>query len=155
VSGLAADLKTTSDTAPHFYRSFLTGSVIPNARAFAILIEVGELFVGVALIAGSIVWLARWSRLSDTARMWLLGVLMLAAVGGILMALNFHLAAGGNHPWLIPKDGFDETVDLDAFLVMVQGAYLVFCGYLAVQIRRAHQASAVPAEGQPGVITAV
>jgi hypothetical protein len=92
VSGLAADLKTTSDTAPHFYRSFLTGSVIPNARAFAILIEVGELFVGVALIAGSIVWLARWSRLSDTARMWLLGVLMLAAVGGILMALNFHLA---------------------------------------------------------------
>jgi hypothetical protein len=46
-------------------------------------------------------------------------------------------------------------VDLDAFLVMVQGAYLVFCGYLAVQIRRAHQASAVPAEGQPGVITAV
>lgn len=42
----------------------------------------------------------------------------------------------GNHPWLIPKDGFDETVDLDAFLVMVQGAFAVFCGYLVLQIRR-------------------
>jgi uncharacterized membrane protein YphA (DoxX/SURF4 family) len=153
VSGMAADLKTKSDSAPHLYKSFLTGTVIPNARAFAVLIEIGELLVGIALIAGSIVWLTRWSRLSDTARIVLLGVLMLAAVGGIFMALNFHLVNDGNHPWLIPKEGFDETMDLDALLVLVQGAYLVFCGYLVVQIRRLHKASAVPAQSQPGVIT--
>jgi thiosulfate dehydrogenase [quinone] large subunit len=144
VSGMAADLKTTADSAPHFYKDFLTGTVIPNARTFAVLIEIGELLVGIALIAGSIVWLARWSRLSDPARMGVLGALMLAALGGIFMAVNFHLAAGGNHPWLIPKEGFDETMDLDAMLVLVQGAYLVFCGYLLVKIRREHQTTAVP-----------
>lgn len=44
----------------------------------------------------------------------------LASLGGIFMAVNFHLANGAPHPWLIPKDGFDEGVDLDSLLPAVQ-----------------------------------
>jgi hypothetical protein len=36
------------------------------------------------------------------------------------MAVNFHLANGGTHPWLIPKSGFDESVDLDSLLPAIQ-----------------------------------
>lgn len=152
VSGLAANLKMGLDAAPSWYRGFLTGTAIPNARAFAVLIWVGEIFVGLVLMVGAIVWLARWSRLSDRARSWLLGVTMLALLGGMFVALNFHLAAGGNHPWLIPADGFNETIDLDAMLVTMHGADVVFCGYLLVKIRREHRASAVTAEVHRGAI---
>ena len=36
------------------------------------------------------------------------------------MNVNFHLANGSAHPWLIPSDGFDEGVDLDSFMPGVQ-----------------------------------
>jgi hypothetical protein len=36
------------------------------------------------------------------------------------MAVNFHLANGARHPWLIPKSGFDEGVDLDSLLPVIQ-----------------------------------
>src|SRR6266567_776927 len=68
VSGMAADLKDKSAGAAHWYRSFLNGTIIPNAHAFAVLIEVGEVIVGVGFIAAAIVWLTRWSRLSDRWR---------------------------------------------------------------------------------------
>jgi thiosulfate dehydrogenase [quinone] large subunit len=98
VSGMADALKDKSKSAPHWYKSFLDGTVIPNARMFAVLIEVGELIVGVAFIVAAIVWLARWSRPSDRLRMSILVATMLAALGATFMALNFHLASGGNHP---------------------------------------------------------
>ena len=154
VSGLAADLKSNSDAAPHFYRSFLHGTIIPNARAFAVLIEIGELIVGVALIVAAIVWLTRWSRLSERWQVSILGVTMLAALGATAMAINFHLASGGNHPWLIPAGGFDETIDLDAVLAFMQMAYVGFCGYLLVSVRHQYRASAVPAESPRGAIVA-
>jgi uncharacterized membrane protein YphA (DoxX/SURF4 family) len=155
VSGLAGDLKSTSDSAPGFYKDFLHGTVIPNARAFAVLIEIGEVFVGLAFIAGAIVWLTRWARLSDRYRVSLLGVTMLAALAGTFMAINFHLANGGNHPWLIPADGFNETIDVDAVLVFMQAAYFVFCGYLLLKIRTEQKAATAPAEVPQGVIPTV
>lgn len=42
------------------------------------------------------------------------GVQSLATAGAILMNVNFHLANGSPHPWLIPKEGFDEGVDMDS-----------------------------------------
>jgi hypothetical protein len=52
------------------------------------------------------------------------------------MAVNFHIANGASHPWLIPKDGFDETIDVDSVLAMIQIGFMLFCGYLLAKIRR-------------------
>ena len=79
VSGLAGDLKDKSQGAAHWYRTFLNDSIVPNAKAFAVLIEVGEIVVGVAFMVAAIVWLTRWSRLSDGWRMTIHWTVMLAA----------------------------------------------------------------------------
>ncbi len=144
VSGLAADLKESSGDAAHWYKSFLDGTVIPHGELFGVLIEVGELAVGIGLIATAIVWLVHWSRLSDRGRVAVLTVTMLSALGAIFMALNFHLASGANHPWLIPKEGFDETIDVDAVLVMLQIVLLAFNGYVLNKIRREHRVPSTP-----------
>jgi len=146
-SGLAADLRDNSQDAWHGYRSFLSSSIIPNARAFAVLIEVGEVIVGLGFILAAIVWLARWSRLSDRWRMLLLWATMLSALGATFMAVNFHLASGANHPWLIPADGFDETIDVDTVLACIQTGFFIFSAYLLLKIRReGRAANTVPAQ---------
>lgn len=72
------------------------------------------------------------------------GTATTTSVGATFMALNFHLANGGNHPWLIPKDGFNETIDVDAMLVMMQIAFFIFSGYLLLRIRREHKRAPSP-----------
>src|SRR5581483_3176900 len=119
-SGLADELTEKSEGAPGWYKSFLDGSIIPNASAFGYLIEIGEVLIGVALIAAAVVWLFRWERLPDGGRVAVLAVTALASLGAIFMAVNFHLANGAPHPWLIPADGFDEGVDLDSLLPAIQ-----------------------------------
>ncbi len=52
------------------------------------------------------------------------------------MAINFHLASGASHPWLIPKSGFDETVDLDSLLPMIQLVLVAFAGRLLYERRK-------------------
>ena len=149
VSGLAGDLHEKSRDAAGWYRSFLDSSIIPNAHTFGVLIEVGEIAVGLTFIVGGIVWLARWAKLSDRLRVSLLGAIIAAALAGTFMAINFHIANGGNHPWLIPRDGFDETIDVDSVLAMIQFSFVVFCGYLIAKIRRQHQAAAAPPAKTP------
>ena len=124
-AGLATDLHDRVQGAAGWYRSFVDGSIIPHGVLFGYLIEIGELLVGVAFIAAALVWLFRWERLPEFGRLTLLAVTILAAVGGIFMAVNFHLANGGTHPWLIPKDGFDESVDLDTLVLAVQAIFIV------------------------------
>lgn len=96
--GLAKELTEKSEGAPGWYRSFLDGSIIPNASAFGYLIEIGELVVGLALIAAALVWLTRWERLSDSGRVAVLATTVLASLGAIFMAVHFHLANGAPHP---------------------------------------------------------
>ena len=119
-SGLGKDLTDKSTGAAHWYKSLLDGSIIPNATAFGYLIEIGELLIGIALVVAALVWLLRWERLPYGGRLTVLATTVLAALGGIFMAVNFHLANGAPHPWLVPKSGFDEGVDLDSLLPMVQ-----------------------------------
>ena len=119
-SGLGDELAEKSVGAPHWYKSFLEGSIIPNASTVGYLIEIGEVLVGIAMIAAALVWLLRWERLPRGGRLTVLVMTMLASLAGIVMAVNFHFANGASHPWLIPKDGFDEGVDLDSLLPMVQ-----------------------------------
>ena len=41
------------------------------------------------------------------------------------MNLNFHLANGSSHPWVLPKEGFDDGVDLDSLMPLPQFILLV------------------------------
>jgi uncharacterized membrane protein YphA (DoxX/SURF4 family) len=142
--GLADELREKSEGAPGWYKSFLDGTVIPHASTFGYLIELGELLVGISLIAAALIWLLRWEQLPAAGRLGVLAVTAIASLAGIFMAVNFHLANGAPHPWLIPKDGFDEGIDLDSLLPAIQ---LVLVGVslgLMRQLRRAGHRTAVP-----------
>ena len=135
-SGLADELREKSEGTVGWYKSFLDGTVIPNGKTFGVLIEFGELAIGVALIAAAVVLLLRWSRLNYGWTIALLTVVAFASFGGIFMNINFHLANGSPHPWLVPKDGFDEGVDLDSLMPLVQLVFLVVSAKLIVALRR-------------------
>ena len=135
-SGLADELREKSEGTVGWYKSFLDGSVIPNARAFGVVIEVGELLIGEALVAGALLWLLRWEQLGYRSRVVVLAAVALASLGAILMNVAFHLANGSAHPWLIPKEGFDEGVDLDSLLPLIQLVFLVVSARLLVMLRR-------------------
>lgn len=144
-SGLADELTEKAEGIDGWYRSFLDGTVIPNADVFGWLIMVGELAVGAALIAAAAVWLFRWERLSYRGKMTVLAVTALASVGAILMNLNFHLANGSAHPWLIPEEGFDEGVDLDSIMPLIQLALAAVSAKLLHALRRERRRAAAPA----------
>ena len=93
---------------------------IPYAEVFGYLIEITEVLAGVALLVGPFIWLCRWDRVSDRTRATVLFFIAVAAIGGAFLAINFHLANGGSHPWLIPESGFDEGIDLDSVLPAIQ-----------------------------------
>ena len=118
--GLADELRAKSEGATPWYSSFLDSVVIPNGSFFGVVIIVAEVVVGAALIAAAALWAFRWQKLDAKGRTAVLAATAAAACGGILMNLNFHLANGSAHPWLIPGDGFDEGVDLDSLMPAVQ-----------------------------------
>jgi thiosulfate dehydrogenase [quinone] large subunit len=140
-SGLGGDLADRVKGASGWYRSFVDGSIIPHAVVFGYLIEIGELLVGIGLIAAAIVWLVRWRQLPDVGRLALLAVTVLASLAGIFMAVNFHLANGGTHPWLIPKSGFDESVDLDSLLPLIQLVFIALSVGMFRALRRTRTSS--------------
>ena len=135
--GLAEELTEKSEGVGGWYGGFLDDVVIPNAQVFGYLIELGEIAVGIALIGAALTWLFAWERLPVNARAALLAVTALAALGGIFMNLNFHLANGSAHPWLIPSEGFDEGVDLDSLMPALQLVILGVSTTLLVGLRRA------------------
>jgi thiosulfate dehydrogenase [quinone] large subunit len=122
VSGLGDQLTATSKDLSGFYKSFLDGTVIPNAQLFAYLVMIGELAIGVTLITVAVAWWFRWPRLSTNGRSILLGLIVLAGAFAIFMNVNFHLASGDSHPWLLPADPFDQGVDLDSVMPLIQVA---------------------------------
>ena len=130
--GLAAELRDTSQAAPAFYRSFLDSVVIPHGQLFGYLVEIGELVGGVALIGAAVIWSLRWDRLSFGGQTGVLAITAVASLIGVFMNVNFHLANGGTHPWLIPPSGFDEGVDLDSLMPAIQ---LVLAGVAVYGLR--------------------
>ena len=97
-SGLADELTEKSEGVGGWYRDFLDNVVIPNATGFGYLIELSELLVGVGLIAAALTWLFAWDRIGAGGRTTVLAATALAAVGGILMNVAFHMANGSAHP---------------------------------------------------------
>lgn len=140
-AGLADELREKSEGTVGWYQDFLNGTVIPNGKTFGVLIEVGELVIGAALIIAAVTLLWRWDRLSYRWEMAVLGTVALASLAGILMNVNFHLANGSAHPWLIPDDGFDEGVDLDSLMPLIQLTFLVVSTKLMLTLRRVHLAT--------------
>ncbi len=120
--GLGDDLAELSTGGASWYAAFLNSIVIPNAVAFGYIIEITEVLAGLALMIGSLVWIFTWNRTSDGIRVTVLTLMIAASIGGIFMALNFHIANGANHPWVLPDSGFDEGIDLDFLLVGIQVA---------------------------------
>ena len=138
-AGLADELVEKSEGVVAWYGRFLETAVIPNATFFGYAIETSELLAGVALIAGPLVWLCAWDRVSDRVRSAVLFFMAAAAIGGAFLAINLHLADGASHPWLIPGDAFDEGIDLDSVLPAVQ---IVIATVSIILLRRLRRESA-------------
>lgn len=119
-AGLADELLEKSAGTSEWYGGFLKDAVIPFAELFGYAIESSELLAGVALIAGPLIWLFAWDRVSDRTRRAVLFFTAAAAIGGAFLAINLHFANGASHPWLIPGDAFDEGIDLDSVLPAIQ-----------------------------------
>lgn len=115
--------------------------MIPNASGWGYAIEIGELLVGLTLIAGALVWMLRWEHLRPRKRQLLLLAIAAAAVAATLMNVSFHLANASAHPWLIPADGFDEGVDLDSLMPLIQ---LILAGVSLTTLRSLRRDQAGP-----------
>ncbi len=119
-SGLAAELLEKSEGVSAWYGALMKSAFIPYAEPFGYIIEITELLAGVVLLAGPLLWLFAWDRVSDRLRSAVLFLTAAAAIGGTFLAINLHLANGASHPWLIPGDSFDEGIDLDSVLPAIQ-----------------------------------
>jgi len=135
VSGLAADLHDRVQAAPGWYRSLADSVIIPNASLFGYLIVIGELFVGVTLIATAIVWLVRWESLSPAARRVLVGLIVLAAAAALAMNLNYHIANGATNPWQLPAGVFDEGVDINTVFTFIDATIIVVMAGVLLSLR--------------------
>ena len=133
---LAGTLSDSMQDQTGWYKDFVDGVVIPNAQTFGYLVMIGEVAVGVTLIATALVWLVRWSRMSLNQRSLLLGIIALTTIVGAFMSLNFHLAMGATAPWMISPDPNDQGVDLDSLMVMVQLAFAAVALVYLVRLRR-------------------
>lgn len=123
--GLAGDLAGRAAGAPGWYRGFLSAVVFPNARVFGYLIEIAELLTGAALVAVGLAWLVARERLGSRSRTAGLLTTSAAALAGLLMNVNFHLASGSPQPWRISAESFEEAVDLDSVMAALELVLLV------------------------------
>lgn len=142
ISGLGDHFNETSADASGFYKSFLDNTVIPNAQLFGYLVTIGELTIGIGLIALAALWWFRWASLSFNGRSVLLGLIVLAGVVAIFLNINFHLANGSTHPWFIAADPFEEGVDFDSVMPLIQ---IAISGVAVVFLRRVRASRAADA----------
>ena len=119
-TGLASALVEKVVGAAGWYGSFLKSVVIPNAVAFGYAVEWSELLAGAVFLTGPLIWIFAWHRVSDRVRLLVLFFTAVAAIGGAFLAINLHFANAASHPWLLPRDGFDEGIDLDSVLPAIQ-----------------------------------
>ncbi|HEX3099731.1 MAG TPA: hypothetical protein VHQ41_02040 [Patescibacteria group bacterium] len=94
IVGINKTLETFAAKTPyHFYSSFLNSVAVPHAQLFGNLIRIGELGVGLTLLAGGIFLLSK--KELPAAAQWLV---IIACFGAALMNLNFFLASGWTSP---------------------------------------------------------
>jgi hypothetical protein len=135
VAGLGADLKDRVQAAPGWYQSLADSLIIPNASLFAYFVLVGELFVGITFIVTAVVWLVRWDSLSLRSRRILAGLVILAGLAALAMNLNYHIANGAANPWQLPTEVFDEGVDINTVLALVDLVIVVVMAIVLAGLR--------------------
>ncbi len=124
-AGLAEELEEKSVGAPGWYRTIIDDVLIPNATTAGYLTEIGELLVGIALIGVAAAFIFVPDRLTRQVQEALFALTAIAGLLALVMNVNFHLANGSAHPWLVPKDGFDEGVDLDSLMPFIEITLIV------------------------------
>lgn len=75
------------------YGTFLRNSVIPNAHMFGNLIRSSEVLIGLAFLLSGLMLVNR-----KMLPQWASIAVVIAALGGALMNLNFFLASGWSSP---------------------------------------------------------
>jgi uncharacterized membrane protein YphA (DoxX/SURF4 family) len=152
-SSLAGTLSDQTKDLSGPYKSFLDSVVIPNGQLFGYLVTAGELSLGIVLVGAALLWLTRWSQMGFTGRQIVLGLIVLSGVVAIFMNVNFHIAGGANHPWLIAADPNGEGVDLDSLMPVIQ---VIISGVAFVFLRRLRSAqpAAVIQAGPPSAARA-
>lgn len=146
-SGLAGELVDASEGAARWYAGFLNNVIIPNAAVYGYIIEYAEILAGLALILGPLIWIFAWNRTSYGLQVAIVVLMIAASIGGIFMALNFHIAGGSNHPWALPESGFDEAVDIDIIMSAIQAVITVVFIIFICRLRKERVAAiAIPAE---------
>jgi thiosulfate dehydrogenase [quinone] large subunit len=118
-SGLAQQLVIAMRGNPNSWWVALSKNlVLPHTQLFAVLVEVGELLVGLGFFAGALLWasgrfpVARWARYLNLA-------VLAALVGGTLMTANYYVMSGETWPLLNPGDPFDEGLSIDGLLTLI------------------------------------
>jgi thiosulfate dehydrogenase [quinone] large subunit len=133
-SGLAHQLQTSLQGNPNqWYASIANMLVLPHARLFAVLIEVGEVLVALGLFAGAAFWLSGRFSTSSWARWLNLGAIF-ALVGGTLMSVNYAVMAGDTLPGIDPAKAFNEGLSIDSLLAII-GLGLLIIHAVAARIR--------------------
>ena len=135
-SGPSGTLSDQAEDLSGPNQSFLEQVVIPNGPLFGYLVMVGELALGVVLIAAAALWLTGWTNLSTRGRATILSLIVLAGVVAIFMNVNFHLANGTMHPWLIAADPNDEGADLDSLMPIIQAIISLVSLNVLLELRR-------------------
>src|SRR5262249_1960119 len=100
-------------------KSVLDAVIIPNAGIFGYLIEVGELLVGIGLIATAAILLVKGQSLSVATLRAVLGVVALSAVAGAFMNLNFSLFGGTPRVWSLASDACNEGISIDGVMMLI------------------------------------
>lgn len=149
-AALPEELGEIAQNAPAWYANFLTSIVISNAAVFGYVIEISELLIGAAFLFGPLIWFFAWERMPNFVRTTLFPLTAIAAFGGFFMAVNFHIAMGYGHPWILPTSGLDESVDFDSMIAAMQIVILMvnitLLGYLR---QKKTEAIAISRIGQP------
>ena len=133
-SGLAHQLQTSLQGNPNgWWVSLANSLVLPHAQLFAVLVEVGELLVGLGLFAGAALWVSGRVAASRWARLLNLGVIV-ALVGGVLLSANYVVMSGDTLPGLNPGNAFNEGLSIDSLLTII-GLGLLAIHLLASPLR--------------------
>jgi thiosulfate dehydrogenase [quinone] large subunit len=102
-----------------FYADILKHVVIPYASVYAVLVEVGEVCVGLAFVIIAIaIFRNKLSKLIINLGIW-------ASLISAFMVLNFFFFQGGAM-FLNPGDPFDEGIPIDFILFLMQLGMVIF-----------------------------
>ena len=148
-AGLSSSLAEMGKQAPGWYRGLLTDAFESHAVELGYAIEVCEVLLGVVLLGGAILLLARGSRLAPRNGETLQLAIGAASILGILLLANFELANGGGFGLRLASDSFDEGIDLDTMMIGLHLALLVFA-LRALPIRARMRLAVAGRAARPG-----